>query len=590
MANYYIRPDGNDSNVGTGFTAGQAWRTLARVFQTGTPFTSGDTIWIAPGKYTAGASTTVTYTSPTYIKGDPTCSQFTDMNPGIVRFTAFTVNDNTSPTAMTFLSGSVMDYINISNIFVDLTNGTTDCITYSSANNWSIRNCVFIVGPSRQCLSISGAKNGLIDGCIALRGSQGFTITTTADTDTNMRIQNCKFAYQTDYGIYMSVLSSGGQRITNCIFEGIGSYAVRTAGNGNAANFARITNCIFAFCTGSLFCGLYSSEDYNRRIASGGNLTVPAGNNTVVNGAPQYDFGQFALFKIPLQNPFSVFYQSVNNGTGLQTYAPTTDMYGNTWSSGPLLPDIGCATAVQSAATSYYLPTERNQSLMQIGAGSISRSLYIYLGATGLTTLSIGLQAYYTKEDGIPVSIPLVAQTPSGAWVAGGFSEVSAINQPGIYRLDIPDAAISAGYNQTVVTVRGASGTNGAVVVIQEPPILGSQVRMGPFTVQADGVLTDERLKLFKGSIHSIDFKMVDQYGTGVDGTGTVVTANAYNSAGFLVDSYPCIAKYAEDGRYSFAIDATVTNVVGMYTINISRQIGSEINVFGRMKLEVLSP
>ena len=113
---------------------------------------------------------------------------------------------------------------------------------------------------------------------------------------------------------------------------------------------------------------------------------------------------------------------------------------------------------------------------------------------------------------------------------------------------------------------------------------------MGPFTVQADGVLTDERLKLFKGSIHSIDFKMVDQYGTGVDGTGTVVTANAYNSAGFLVDSYPCTAKYAEDGRYSFAIDATFTNVVGMYTINISRQIGSEINVFGRMKLEVLSP
>ena len=83
---------------------------------------------------------------------------------------------------------------------------------------------------------------------------------------------------------------------------------------------------------------------------------------------------------------------------------------------------------------------------------------------------------------------------------------------------------------------------------------------------------------------------MVDAYGTGVDGTGTVVTAKVYNAAGFLVDTYTCTPMYALDGRYSFAIDSTVTNNVGMYTINISRQIGSEINVFGRMKLEVLSP
>jgi hypothetical protein len=200
------------------------------------------------------------------------------------------------------------------------------------------------------------------------------------------------------------------------------------------------------------------------------------------------------------------------------------------------------------------------------------------------------LIAKYNKNRTADVSIPLVARTIAQPWVAGGFAEVNSTTMPGVYRLDIPNEAISTGYVNTTIVVRGASGTNGAVVTIQEPQAVGTQLRMGPFTVQADGILTDDRLKLIQGSVHSIDFKMVDAYGTGVDGTGTVVTAKVYNAAGFLIDTYTCTAMYALDGRYSFAIDSTVTDNIGMYTINIYRQIGTETNVFGRMKLEVLSP
>jgi hypothetical protein len=597
MATYYVRPDGNNSNTGTGPATNQAWQTLARIVQAGTAFTSGDTVYIAPGTYRQSITTTATYTSATNFFGDPTAAQFPGVTPGMVRITNFLTNDNSAATSQNLWGGVTFNYINISNIYFDHSSLGYGIVYTGTGNNSSIRNCIFSGNNSSQGgiganISLVSVKNTLIENCIIMRSYSGIYITTTTDTDTNVDIRNCFFTATNTYQAIISTGTGGGVNVTNNIFYFAGAQAVIFFGSGNGTSKTYVTNNIFYQCVGSVAgdSSVNIIEDYNRRINSGGNSTVLVGLNTVTSGAPQFDFGHTSLFGLALQKPFSSINGSVNVGAGLSTYASTTDLYGQTWSAGASLPDIGCAAAVQASGTSYYYPTDRNESSVQITAGSTSRSLYLYLGATGLTATTTGLEAYYTKEDAAPVSIPLVAQTTTGAWISGGFAEVSAANQPGVYRLDIPNAAISAGYTQTVVTVRGASGTNGAVVVIQEPPILGSQVRMGPFTVQADGVLTDERLKLFKGSIHSIDFKMVDQYGTGVDGTGTVVTANAYNSAGFLVDSYPCTAKYAEDGRYSFAIDATVTNVVGMYTINISRQIGSEINVFGRMKLEVLSP
>jgi hypothetical protein len=38
---------------------------------------------------------------------------------------------------------------------------------------------------------------------------------------------------------------------------------------------------------------------------------------------------------------------------------------------------------------------------------------------------------------------------------------------PGVYRLDLPDAAVAAGADDVTVVVRGASGTNGAVMTIK---------------------------------------------------------------------------------------------------------------------------
>ena len=475
MEIYYVRPDGNNSNAGTGPAANQAWQTLARIVQAGTAFTSGDTVYIAPGTYRQSITTTATYTSPTYFTGNPTASQFPDVTPGVVRITNFLVNDNTAAsTNQSLWIGSTFNYINISNIYFD--HATTGFgISYSSTgNNSSIRNCIFsgngfTGGLAGQApIFLVSVKNTTVENCIIMRSYVGMYISTTTDTNTNVNIrnnyvQNCGY-----FGIWVSNNTGGGVNLTNNLLSYCGTGAI-VEGAGNGTSICNITNNIFYQCSGSVRGGSSTNiiENYNRRVNSGGNLTVLTGAFTVTDGAPQFDFGHTSLFGLAVQKPFSSITGSVNSGAGLATYASTSDLYGQTWSGGAGVPDIGCATAVQASGTSYYYPTERNASSVTISPNATSKTLHLYLGATGLVYNTSGLSARFTRSGSNSVLISLVSQTSNGAWLSGGFAEIDAINQPGLYRLDVPNAAFVSGVDRVTVTVRGASGTNGAVVDCQ---------------------------------------------------------------------------------------------------------------------------
>jgi hypothetical protein len=78
---------------------------------------------------------------------------------------------------------------------------------------------------------------------------------------------------------------------------------------------------------------------------------------------------------------------------------------------------------------------------------------------TGLVFNTSSLTAYYTRNGAAAVAITLVTlAAANSAWTSGGFKEVDAANAPGLYRLDIPDAAIASGAESVVVTLRGATG------------------------------------------------------------------------------------------------------------------------------------
>ena len=476
MATYYVRPDGNNSNTGTGPSAVQAWQTLARIVQAGTAFTSGDTVYIAPGTYRQSITTTATYTSATNFFGDPTAAQFPGVTPGMVRITNRLTNDNSAATSQQLWGGVTFDYINISNIYFDHSS-TKGGIYYSgSGNNSSIKNCIFfgnsetgggVGGPPIWLISV---KNVLIENCIINRAYVGMYVSTTTDTNTNVVIRNCYINNTGSYGIWTNAGIGGGLIVSNTIFVGTIANAIYFQGVGNITSKSYVTNSIFHICAGSV-AGVSATnivEDYNRRINSGGNTTVPTGANTVTDGATQYDFGHTSLFGLAVQKPFSSIVGSVNVGTGLSTYSSTTDLYGQTWSTGASFPDIGCAAAVQASGTSYYYPTERNASTITIAPGSTSQSIELYLGATGLTASTSGLSASFNRTRSLAVPITLVAVSlMNDGWVSGGFKEVDASTMPGVYRLDLPNAALAAGADDVTVVVRGASGTNGAVMTIK---------------------------------------------------------------------------------------------------------------------------
>jgi hypothetical protein len=68
-----------------------------------------------------------------------------------------------------------------------------------------------------------------------------------------------------------------------------------------------------------------------------------------------------------------------------------------------------------------------------------------------------GLTAYYAKgATGTATAITLATQTAGGAWTSGGFVAVDGTNMPGVYRLDVPNAALDSEV-ETIVMLRGAA-------------------------------------------------------------------------------------------------------------------------------------
>lgn len=100
-------------------------------------------------------------------------------------------------------------------------------------------------------------------------------------------------------------------------------------------------------------------------------------------------------------------------------------------------------------------------------AGSTSNTCYVLIrnkastpvgqGLTGLAFGTAGLKISYTRDDAAAVPITLVTQTETGAWASGGFVEVDSVNAPGMYRLDVPDAAFVAGVPSLRLNWTGAN-------------------------------------------------------------------------------------------------------------------------------------
>ena len=485
MATYYVRTDGSDLNAGTGPATNQAWQTVGKALGAA-GIGVGDTLYIAPGVYRE--SVTAAFTNPANegqritISGDPTASQFSGVTAGPVILTSYTNNTSSSLSrALTI----VKSYVTIQNLYITgyATGGSgiyggvfallgtsvivTSCGFYTPANNVDM-NDVFSFNPIQSTAGFTVSK------CIFF-GPVRFGVSgLTAAWDSQTTFTDCIFINPSAYTPTSCLLlyspagaHLGGATIQNCRFIGNTGVAPYPGNNMSTTYPIVVRNCIFETSTGITATAVNQIvESYNIFNCGTARTNVSTGTGSLSRAfvSPDYNLSRITGWgNYPFWSNHS---SSASQNAGTSTGAPAADIYGVTWLT-PSTPTMGAIEYFDYSATGRYIPTERNASTITIAPGSTSQSIELYLGATGLTASTSGLSARYNRTRTASVSIPLVARTIAQAWTSGGFAEVDATNMPGVYRLDLPDAALAAGADDVTIVVRGASGTNGAVMTVK---------------------------------------------------------------------------------------------------------------------------
>jgi hypothetical protein len=629
MATYYVRSDGNDGNTGLGSGTGQAWATIGKALG-GTGITGGDTVYIAPGTYREVVTIAGTYSSATYIYGNPTASLFTGVLAGEVRITP-SGSDNAVSTSYA-LTATSKNNLNFKDLIVGGMNATT-------CTNLTIEKCLFFSTSATTSAFMftastltnfntvikqsvfTGTVNGIQYNYRNLGSAQnvGFALSDCVLTGENAILL-------TDQGTAYNAFLLSGVNIYNCVLMGSTPFRTVQTHISATGNTIVVSNSLI-YATGTYAFqsnnNLGATENYNRVYGVNTRQNVSQGANTNVASWSGLEFGQSLLQGFGPIQIFGNTFNSPNATAGTASGAPLVDMYGQSWN---VTPDVGVAIYRTIGGVGAYQPASQASGTITIAPNSTSQSIELYLGATGLTASTSGLTARYNRTRTASVNIPLVARTIAQAWTSGGFAEVDATNMPGVYRLDVPDAAFAAGASDVTIVVRGASGTNGAVLTVTlssggltsaqtaaavwdearsghttagtfgqyvnaelvTPVTSAALVRMGPFEVRADGLGASDPLDIQKGAQHGIDIQCVDNNGAGIDITSATVTAKVYNSGATLVDTYSCTATYAADGRATFTIDTTVTNTPGTYTATITRSTSAnDTQVFGPLRIYV---
>ena len=345
MATYYVRPDGNNLNAGTGYASNQAWQTLGKALGA-TGIGAGDTLYVAPGSYrlTATISVANIFTSTTLVVADPSASQFPDLTAGRVLVTNRSSSDlgNAAGTFIIFTLSSSNNLQFYNFIFEQAANANIFNMTDSVNIQW--HKCMFQAHGTSNIVAIGDTttngltKNYLFRQCISAGFGTGVffndsNLSKTAATSNytyNLTLDRCVFYSNPTIQI---------QRNSPSGFSGTGFYFYNCQGivfNGGSIGLTdvQIKNCIGApgglwtFTGTNVNCVIDSCSCY---LTSG--LTGFTNTNLHTAKYTPINVGLQRLWNVPQYQWFSTN-DLYSYATGTASGTPIQDFYGNSWDGG----------------------------------------------------------------------------------------------------------------------------------------------------------------------------------------------------------------------------------------------------------------
>jgi hypothetical protein len=147
---------------------------------------------------------------------------------------------------------------------------------------------------------------------------------------------------------------------------------------------------------------------------------------------------------------------------------------------------------------------------MQIPYGATKQSLYFMLtdSSTGARKTGVAhstVTGSYCRNKGARVSITMADLASSSAvWLSGGWEEVDATNQPGLYRFDVPDAAFASGNDadgQAVTEVEVTVKATGAHAETKEIELVPPLITQGIIGATLDSQPTYNQYTFVDGTV-----------------------------------------------------------------------------------------